>query len=936
MPEVKLIFLPHTHWDREWYLPFEVFREKLVELIDRLVEIMSNEPDYEHFLLDGQTIILEDYQETKGENPELLQLIKEERIRIGPWYVLPDEFLVSGESLIRNLKRGFELSRRFGAEPVKVGYLPDMFGHISQMPQILRGFGIDSALVWRGVPAMEKNQFRWQSRDGSSVLGVYLPLGYGFIFNLPESPDEFLARMNLFLSLIRAQDESGVYLILVGTDHCPPEPGLARVIREASELQREWQMELGTLEGYLEELKSRLHEIPPFQGELRSNARTQILPGVSSARLYLKEMNHRAEALLEKYLEPIICLNWLGSGEDPRGRLDYLWRLLLSNHPHDSICGCSIDPVHREMETRYEKILQLSQTLLENALARLGQVRSSRPGLILVWNPAPSASPGLIAFEDDLFGNQEMILEDERGRKYPLERAGRTGKEETLYQIEVPAGFAWIAFGYFSQDQIFGYFPNSFRTQREGEKLLIEIGLGSRPLCFPIKEELSKIKEVIGEERISTLVFRLFRQSSFMRIAVVDDLPGPAISSFRIRKGRLDLESEITRSEAGLENRWLKISLAESGQARILDKESGKEILVEFSDRGDRGDSYNFDPVPDDQPITRADKFRYKFGPAGKSFATLDLKHLYRLPASLDSSRARRSRKKAPLLVKSRICLYSGLRRVDFKTSFENTIKDHRLQVDFWYPALIDHYRGETGFDLVKRKIEQESMPPPPSLSDIARLILGSEVNYASSPIQNFACLEKEGRGMILAGKGLKEISAERDQDRNRTRLSFTLCRSIGYLARADLAFRTGLAGPPLELSDAQCLRRLTWDYSLILFSGAVETGAVFGSAYQFVFPPLAFFAESKLSLPFRVRSSKILLSALYPGENCRVIARFFNPSFQPERLELELREEVSSVQAVNLKEKEISRSDLKLRGNKLETVLQAGEICTLAMEIDL
>ncbi|UCD83581.1 MAG: hypothetical protein JSU92_09765, partial [Deltaproteobacteria bacterium] len=590
MSEAKLIFLPHTHWDREWYLPFEVFREKLVELVDRLVEIMSGDPQYRHFLLDGQTIILEDYRETKGDNHELLSLIEEGRVRIGPWYVLPDEFLVSGESLIRNLKRGIDASRRFGTEPVKIGYLPDMFGHISQMPQILRGFSIESALLWRGVPAMEKCQFHWQSRDGSSVLAVYLPLGYGFIFNLPESPDEFLARMDVYLTLIRLQDKTGVYLIPVGADHWPPEPGLARVIGEAAGLKKEWRMSLGTPEEYIAELKPRLHEIPRFEGELRSNARTQILPGVSSARLYLKELNQRAEALLEKYLEPILALSRFRTGDDPRGRLDYLWRLLLSNHPHDSICGCSVDAVHREMETRYMKILQLSETLLDNTLARLGRVRSAKPGLVLVWNPAPGASPGLIAFEDYLFTDREMILEDERGRKYPLERGERTSREDTLYRIEVPLEFSWMAFGYFSQDQIFGYFPRSLRMQRKGEKLLVEIGLGSRPSCFPIKEKLSKVREVAGREKFSSLVFRLFRRASCTRFAVVDELPGPEVSCFRIRKGKLDLESEITGSDAKLENRWLALSLDESGQIRVREKESGKEIIIEFSDRGDRGD----------------------------------------------------------------------------------------------------------------------------------------------------------------------------------------------------------------------------------------------------------------------------------------------------------------------------------------------------------
>ena len=169
----------HTHWDREWYLPFELFRVKLVRLIDRLLQILAADPGYAYFTLDGQTVVLEDYLEARPERAaELRGYIEQGRVLVGPWYVLPDEFLVSGESLIRNFLRGGQIAAGFGGG-MSVGYIPDPFGHISQMPQILRGFGVDWAVFWRGfgadVPGVE---FWWQGPDGTRVLGTRLLSGY--------------------------------------------------------------------------------------------------------------------------------------------------------------------------------------------------------------------------------------------------------------------------------------------------------------------------------------------------------------------------------------------------------------------------------------------------------------------------------------------------------------------------------------------------------------------------------------------------------------------------------------------------------------------------------------------------------------------------------------------------------------------------------------
>ncbi len=933
MPGNKLIFLPHTHWDREWYLPFELFREKLVQLLDRLSRMMAENPNYQYFLLDGQTIVLEDYLETGGLNLELLKLIKTGRIGIGPWYVLPDEFLVSGEAIIRNLKKGFEVSRHFGVEPVKVGYLPDMFGHISQIPQILRGFGIDTAIVWRGVPKMDRNQFRWQTKDGSSVLAAYLPMGYGAIFDLPDSAEEFLEKLSLFFPLIKMRDESRVYLIMVGTDHWVPEGNLPELLNRANELKKDWQMEMGTLEGYFAELKSRLSEIPAFQGELRSNEQTQILPSVASSRLYLKEMNHRAGALLEKYLEPMATLDWIYSGAEFRPRLEYLWKILLQNHPHDSICGCSVDSVHLEMESRFKKLFELAETLLKQAAASLGCPEGLKQNAVSVWNPNPSGSPAVLDFETDLFTGKDLVLENEAGKGFALERVECLEPEETYYQFEVPAGIAWMTFSWLSPDQLFGYFPSSIETTREGDRLLVEIGLGKDPVNFPLRKEFIRIKEQIEKDKISTVKVRLYRKQLCRMIAVLDELNGPAVTVLLVKPGKAAPGSSLVKSKAGLENQLLKVSPGSEGELRIIDRESGKELTLEFSDRGDRGDSYNFDPVPGEQPIRKPDKFKFKLGPKGNHFATLELEHSYRIPGSLDQDRSRRSDKKILLKLQTRVYLYAGLRRVDFETSFENTVQDHRLQADFWCPGQSDFIYAESQFELVKRKIEKETAPTPPDFNDIFRLLFGSECKYGNSPVQNFACLEGKDLGVILAGRGLKEIGAEKNPEKNQTRLSFTLCRSIGFLARADLNFRNGLAGPPLPVPDGQCLRKFRWNYSLSFFSGSLESASAFNRAYQFVFPAMVFPGESGMELPFQIKSPKIILSAFYPGEDQRAFVRLFNPSGQAEKLELELKG-VSAARPLNLDGREISRPDFKLNHNLAETILKPGEIFTLGLEI--
>src|SRR5947209_279253 len=177
----RVSIIPHTHWDREWYSPFQTFRLRLVDLLDDLLPRLDADPSYAHFMLDGQMAVVDDYLAVRrGAEPTLRRLAASGRVSAGPWYILMDEFLVSGETTVRNLQRGLDRAAAFGGA-MDVGYLPDMFGHVAQMPQLLQQFGFEHAVVWRGVPSVvERSGFWWSALDGSTVRAQYLwPEGYG-------------------------------------------------------------------------------------------------------------------------------------------------------------------------------------------------------------------------------------------------------------------------------------------------------------------------------------------------------------------------------------------------------------------------------------------------------------------------------------------------------------------------------------------------------------------------------------------------------------------------------------------------------------------------------------------------------------------------------------------------------------------------------------
>ena len=357
----------HTHWDREWYREFEVFRLRLLRVFDNVLDMLESNK-IPSFYFDGQVAALLDYLEIRPEKEDLIRkLIKEKKLFIGPFYCLIDEYLTDRTVFEKNIEIGLKIAKDFGCEDF-IGYFADTFGHSKNIPPILKNYGIDKIIVWRGVPDLP-SEFIF-----NGVNTVNLVRGYFMdIFSTPKTIEEKAEFLKSNLNKIA--EKSGDYLLLpIGADHLGIEPDIAEQISAVNDLLEDYEIKLSNPFEYFDLVFSDLYkneegktiraldgvEIPEWNDELRDNSKTFILPGCYSARMNLKqyrtEASYRLEQAdnLQKYF-----------GNNYQNIIEYAYKLLLQNQAHDSICGCSTDAVHAENITRYNKIFQIAGTIIE-------------------------------------------------------------------------------------------------------------------------------------------------------------------------------------------------------------------------------------------------------------------------------------------------------------------------------------------------------------------------------------------------------------------------------------------------------------------------------------------------------------------------------------------------------------------------------------------
>ena len=396
----RFFVVPHTHWDREWYVPFEDFQLRLGSVVDEVIDVLESDPSFTCFTLDGQAILLEDYLDARPENEGRLRaLLQAGRLEVGPSYILPDELLVGAEPLVRNLLMGRAVCERFGGEAAPVGYMPDSFGHPLQLPQILAGFGIDSFIFSRGLGDELDDLgvvFRWRAPDGSEVRAFQqLPSYSNFSVGDADGAQALIGYIaERFGAALQRADVHDV-LLCDGDDH-------RRIRRDlpalCSELERRLPGASFTIARYSDYVPAvEPDDLPAWTGELLGSRLQNVLRGVNSARMYLKRANERAERRLLE-VETLAALRTLRTRERfPAADFRLAWRRLLECHPHDSICGCSCDEVHRDMLVRYELLERTVHQLQLRALDALAA--DAGPAAAGVANLLPYRRRGLVELD---------------------------------------------------------------------------------------------------------------------------------------------------------------------------------------------------------------------------------------------------------------------------------------------------------------------------------------------------------------------------------------------------------------------------------------------------------------------------------------------------------------------------------------------------------
>ncbi len=914
--------VPHTHWDREWHRPFESFRARLVEVIDEVLTILEDDPEYRRFTLDGQAIVLEDYLELRPEKRDALRRhIQAGRLRIGPWYVLADEFLVSPEALIRNLALGRRICGSFGP-PMPVGYTPDSFGHVSQLPLLASGFGLDSVVFERGVGdegERLRGEFTWVAADGRTqvfavhLLGTYsaaAAIGHGdWELTDPYSPERAAEQARTVLhgpdgavpslpawlreSFERLPDgiapyaTNGAVVLLNGSDHLFAQREVPALVDDLNERIAHVRFVHGDLEEFVAAARRPPGELESYAGEFRASRYQHILSGVLSSRIGLKQANDAHQTLLERYAEPLATLAWLDGHAYPAHLLAHAWRTLLRNHPHDSICGCSIDAVHDEMSTRFARVRQVGDAVIAGALrgvahgvagsgAADGGTRSAVTDGAAGRDhddPVAQGDPDDPVAVGDL--NDPVA---ERDHDHPVAQRDLTDpvaeRDLTVFNplpwrrsvtvehtLDLPANSG-------GEVEATAADGTPLPTQAEVRAILAP-GTSDRSV------DRTTVRFAAPLPALGLASFRLRRRAG-----------APARTALTLREGPAGVE---------LENPRVRLTVSPSGEVALRDTATGREVALDlrFEDRADAGDEYDFSPLAgDDAVVVRATAAAPRVLERGPLCASVQLDYGVELPARLTPDRrAREGRVSLPITVELRLDASSPV--LGLRVTVDNTAEDHRLRLLVRSDCRVDHVWADGHFDVLRRPVR-----PPEGAGWF-------QAPRATTHQRRFVAATDGVAGLALLNRGLPEYEAVETE--TGVDLAVTLLRCVGWLSREDLASRPQGAGPSLPTPGAQCPGRHVFDLGVLLLAGPWDEGDLLPQAQAFAAPPRA---EVGRAPGAAARGDRVVLapplelSALKRADDRdSLIVRVVNPTGRDVRGSLHVDADIEAVYRVRLSE---------------------------------
>lgn len=789
--------ISHSHWDREWYMPFEKHRMKLIDLIDNSMELFEKDPDFKNFHLDGQTIVLDDYLEIKPENRERVEEnIRQGRFHVGPWYILQDEFLTSGEANVRNLLVGMQEAKKYGGL-CKIGYFPDAFGNAGQMPQLLKQAGMEAVVFGRGVKPVGfdnvalggdyesmYSEMNWESPDGSSLLGILFANWYNNGMEIPVEPEA--AKRFWDAGLKKAERFAGTnqLLFMNGCDHQPVQKDLSAAIETARKLYPDITFLHSDFETYVKAVKEELEgKLSCVKGELTSQETDGYwtLVNTTSSHVDLKMENRRCETALEKKAEPMAAMAALEGGKYLREFLRYSWKKLMQNHPHDSICGCSVDEVNREMKTRFDKSFQVAEEVYQESQSYLAD--------LIDTESLPKAGKGrripFVVFNTSGWQRDGVVRVE-----LELEKSNEQGLTPA-YDREKTAPF-----GSFSVHNA------------KGE--LVDARIEDLGVAFGY-----------------TLPDDRFRQPYMARKAAVTleakEIPafGYAVYYLEEEKTAASAMSLVTGKQA-MENDFLRVEILEDGSYSLTEKKTGHRFdkIGWYEDTGDIGNEYIYIQNKNTSPITtkglRAEIALVEDAPYR---AVYEIRHQLEVPEGAEESfeeekrrlsniferTAGRSGELVSLALTTRLTLEKSAKGLKVETTICNNAKDHRIRVMLPTRLQTETHFADSLFEVVERKNRHSVMWKNPS---------GCEHQ------QNFVAMCDEKAGILAANFGLYEYEVLPDEENT---IAVTLLRAVSEMGD------WGVFPTP----DAQLQGTYTVSYEIVPFAPEDQMKA-YQEAYQF------------------------------------------------------------------------------------------------------
>ncbi len=843
--------VPHAHWDREWYMPFEWHRARLADHLDRVLELLEGE-DYPTYHLDGQMIAVEDYLALRPEKRALLEKhARAGRLKLGPWYVLQDEYLTSGEANVRNLLRGLRMAEAYGGA-CRIGYLPDAFGNVSQMPQLLCQAGMTAAAFGRGVEPVgadgmsdpghcrpARSEFFWESPDGSRILSLFFANWYNNGQEIPADPEEARSYWDQRLAQARRYAAADHLLFLNGSDHQPVQRDLPKALETARRLYPELEFVQSDLERCAQGVLDSGAALETVSGELagQETAGDNTLCNTASSRAPLKALNRENEVLLERLAEPLAAMASMAGEETDPALLDRAWMLLMQNHPHDSICGCSIDEVHRETAGRYARSIQLGRLLADQAGGRLSG-RIAAPGLagsaaaFAVWNTSGWS---------------------------------RTQAAEAVVSLE----------------RVYG--------TREARRALLDRPAGTYHLTDSRGRELPCVVEDLGVCFGYELPEDSFRRPYFERRVRVrfqaEDIPAFGYQVFYLREGApAPAGAGLASGPRRMENPFVRVDIGEDGTFSLTEKGTGRiyRDLGYYEDTGDVGDEYIFRETLGEPVTTRGLPAEIVCLENAPFRACFRITHRLDVPACADGAlaeaaasmeprlerRIRRGGETVRLELRTFLTLEEGSPLVRFRTEFENTARDHRLRAVFPTGLRTDWHLADSVFDVIRRPDVPGKAWTNPS---------------RCQRMQYFAAAEDGEGGLLCANRGVYEYEVL-PQDKA---LAVTLLRAVGELGD------WGVFPTP----EAQCLGVVSMELGIAAYSGALRRdGCRLAAQFQADMPAFQIF-QAEGGLPERgsfleCRGDGLAYTAFKRSADGRgYVLRLFNTGDAPSELALRARE---------------------------------------------